>query len=172
MKLRTQLTRLLILAGLLVSHALAQSSPPQSSADPPNVDKTIDTMIGENSHSEVRQLVVDLQQAVARHDPTAVAALVRYPIRVKLHGKPTYINTPKAFIKNYDNIITPDIAAVIENQKYETLFVNYQGAMFGEGEVWITGQCTDNTCKHPDIKIGTIQSTIATSEKSKFRPGT
>jgi hypothetical protein len=158
MKLRTQLTSLLILPCLLLSHALAQSDPAQPT-DPPKVDKTIDTMIGDNTHPEVRQLVADLQQAVARHDPAAVAALVRYPIRVKLHGKPTYINTPKSFIKNYDSIITPDIAAVIQNQKYEALFVNYQGAMFGEGEVWITGKCVDNTCKHPDIKIGTIQST-------------
>jgi hypothetical protein len=159
MKLRTQLTSLLILPCLLLSHALAQSDPAQPT-DPPKVDKTIDTMIGDNTHPEVRQLITDLQQAVAKHDPTAVAALVRYPIRVKLHGKPTYINNPKSFIKNYDSIITPDIAAVIQNQKYEALFVNYQGAMFGEGEVWITGKCVDNTCKHPDIKIGTIQSSI------------
>jgi hypothetical protein len=157
MKLRTQLTSLLILPCLLLSHALAQSDPAQPT-DPPKVDKTIDTMIGENTHPQVRQLITDLQQAVARHDPAAVAALVRYPIRVKLHGKPTYLNTPKSFIKNYDNIITPEIAAVIEKQKYEALFVNYQGAMFGDGEVWITGKCIDNTCKHPDIKIGTIQS--------------
>jgi hypothetical protein len=154
MKLRTQLTSILILTSLLVAHALAQSNP----ADPPNIDKSIDTMLGENSHTQVRQLVTDLQQAVAKHDPDAVAVLVRYPIRVKLHGKPTYLKNAHAFAKNYDNIITPDIAAVIQNQKYEALFVNYQGAMFGEGEVWITGQCTDNTCKHPDIKIGTIQS--------------
>ena len=159
MKLRTQLTSLLILTAFLVSHALAQSSPAQPPSDPPNVDKTIDNMIGDNTHPEVRQLITDLQQAVARHDQAAVAALVRYPIRVKLHGKPTYLNNPKAFIKNYDNIITPDIAAVIEKQTYEALFVNYQGAMFGDGEVWITGKCVDNTCKHPDIKIGTIQST-------------
>ena len=159
MKLRTQLPRLRALAVLLLFHALAQTSPAQSTTDPPNVDKTIDAMIDDNTHPEVRQLITDLQQAVARHDPAAVAALVRYPIRVKLHGKPAYLNTPKAFIKNYDNIITPDIAAVIQNQKYEALFVNYQGAMFGEGEVWITGKCIDNTCKHPDIKVGTIQST-------------
>ena len=159
MKLRTQLTSLLILVALLLSHALAQSNPAQPPTDPPNVDKTIDTMIGENTHDQVRQFIIDLQQAVAKHDPAAVAALVRYPIRVKLHGKPTYINTQKVFIKNYDNIITPDISAVIEKQKYEALFVNYQGAMFGEGEVWITGKCIDNTCKHPDVKIGTIQST-------------
>ena len=155
MKLRTQLTSFLILTCLLVSHALAQSSP----ADPPDIDKSIDAMIGDNTHTQVHQLVTDLQQAVAKHDPAAVAALVHYPIKVKLHGKPTYLNTPKSFIKNYDNIITPDIATVIQNQKYENLFINYQGAMFGEGEVWITGFCTGDTCKHPDIKIGTIQST-------------
>ncbi|HEY6413225.1 MAG TPA: hypothetical protein VIX42_06040 [Edaphobacter sp.] len=155
MRLRTQLASLIILTGILVSHPLAQNNP----ADPPNVDKSIDAMLGDNAHPQVHQLVTDLQQAVARHDPAAVAALVHYPIRVKLHGKPTDLNTPKAFIKNYDNIITPDIAAVIGKQRYEDLFVNYQGAMFGEGEVWITGFCTDNTCKHPDIKVGTIQST-------------
>ena len=153
MKIRTQLASLIVLICVLVSPVLAQNTP----ADPKNVDQSIDTLLGD--HTKVRQLVTDLQQAVAKHDAAAVAALVHYPIKVKLHGKPTYLNNPKAFIKNYDHIITPDIVAVIQNQKYEDLFVNYQGAMFGEGEVWITGFCTDNTCKHPDIKIGTIQST-------------
>jgi len=162
MRLRTQPKVLLILTCLLVSHALAQSSPAaQPPNDPPSVDKSIDAMIGDNAHTQVRQLVTDLQQAVAARNPAAVAALIHYPIRIKLHGKPTEINTPKSFIKNYDNIITPDIAAVIQNQKYDSLFINYQGAMFGDGEVWITGFCTDNTCKHPDIKIGTIQSATA-----------
>src|SRR5579871_4192529 len=152
MKIRTQLASLIVLISVLVSPALAQNIP----ADPKNVDQSIDTLLGD--HTKVRQLVTDLQQAVAKHDAAAVAALVHYPIKVKLHGKPTYLNNPKAFIKNYDHIITPDIAAVIQNQKYEDLFVNYQGAMFGEGEVWITGFCVDNACKPPDIKVGTIQS--------------
>ncbi len=143
------------MTSILVSHAPAQSSP----ADPKNVDQSIDTLLGD--HTKVHQLVTDLQQAVAKHDAAAVAALVHYPIRVKLHGKPTYLDTPKSFVKNYDHIITPDIAAVIQNQKYEDLFVNYQGAMFGNGEVWITGFCIDDACKPPDIKIGTIQTTTA-----------
>jgi hypothetical protein len=150
MKIQTRLATLTVLLATTILPLKAQSD---------GVDKSIDTMLGDNAHPQVRQLVTDLQQAVAAHDPAAVAALVHYPIRVKLHGKPTNLNTPKAFVKNYDSIITPDIATVIGRQKYEALFVNYQGAMLGEGEVWITGFCTDNTCKHPDIKIGTIQST-------------
>ena len=155
MKLRTQLTSLIILTGILISHGLAQGPP----ADPAKVDTSIDTIFGEDSHAKVHLVFTDLQQAVAKHDAAAVAALVHYPLRVKLHGKPAYINTPKSFTRNYDHIITPDIAAVIQNQKYEDLFVNYQGAMFGDGEVWITAFCIDNACKPPDIKIGTIQTT-------------
>ena len=159
MKIRTQLASLIVLICVLVSPVLAQNTP----ADPKNIDQSIDTLLGD--HTKVRRLVTDLQQAVAKHDAAAVAALVHYPIKVKLHGKPTYLNNPKAFIKNYDHIITPDIVAVIQNQKYEDLFVNYQGAMFGEGEVWITGFCVDNACKPPDIKVGTIQSNTNLSTK-------
>ena len=162
MKLRTQLASLIVLTGVLLAHTLAQNNP----ADLKNVDQSIDTLLGD--HTKVHQLVTDLQQAVAQHDAPAVAALVHYPIRVKLHGKPTYLNNAHAFIKNYDHIITPDIAAVIQNQKYEDLFVNYQGAMFGNGEVWITGFCIDDACKPPDIKIGTIQST---TPKKQSVPG-
>ncbi|HEY6375543.1 MAG TPA: hypothetical protein VIX90_08455 [Edaphobacter sp.] len=161
MRLRTQLSSLIILTGILISPALAQSPP----ADPAKVDATIDTLLGEDSHTKVHLILTNLQLAVAKHDAAAVAALVHYPIRVKLHGKPTDINKPQSFIKHYDNIITPDIVDVIAKQKYEDLFVNYQGAMLGEGEVWITGFCIDNACKPPDIKIGTIQSATAISKK-------
>ncbi len=157
MRLRTQLSSLTILTGILISPSLAQSPP----TDPAKVDATIDTLFGEDSHIKVHLILTNLQLAVAKHDTAAVAALVHYPIRVKLHGKPTDISKPQSFIKNYDNIITPDIVDVIEKQKYEDLFVNYQGAMLGEGEVWIIGFCIDDACKPPDIKIGTIQSAVA-----------
>jgi hypothetical protein len=164
MKIRTQLASLIVLTTIFVCHTPAQSSPTdpsratgaQNVQSAQNIDQSIDSILGD--HTRVHQLVTDLQQAVAKHDAAAVAALVHYPIKVKLHGKPTYLKDEQAFIKNYDRIITPDIAAVIQNQKYEKLFVTYQGAMFGEGEVWITGYCITNACKNPEIKIGTIQS--------------
>ena len=109
-------------------------------------------------HTKVHQLVTDLQQAVAKHDVPRRGRSRPLPHQSKTPRQPTYLKDAQAFIKNYDRIITPDIAAVIQNQKYEDLFVTYQGAMFGDGEVWITGFCTDNACKNPDIKIGTIQS--------------
>ena len=93
------------------------------------------------------------------HNAPGVAALIHYPIKVNPGKKPFTLKNEKEFIKDYDRIITHDIQDAIFKQKYENLFVNSQGAMIGDGEVWITGFCRDKSCKQSDIKIGTIQDT-------------
>ena len=155
MAIRTQLTSLILVACALLPLALqAEQTAP---ATPTALDKSIDLSVGD--HVKVHQILTQLQAAVAKHDAAAVAALVHYPIRVNPGKKPFVIKNEKAFIKDYDQIITSDIQAAIFKQKYENLFVNSQGAMIGDGEVWITSFCRDKSCKQSDIKIGTIQDT-------------
>jgi hypothetical protein len=127
------------------------------------IDQSVSTNIGDPA--KVRETLATLQQAVGKHDTAAVAALVSYPISINPH-KPNalIIHTPKSFVDRYNQIITPHIAEIIEKQKYEDLFVNYQGAMLGSGEVWIAGICRDKTCSQTDIRIRTIQNT---ADKSK-----
>jgi hypothetical protein len=149
MTIRTQLTSLVLLAGALL--------PPTLQAAQTSLDKSIDLSVGD--HVKVRQLLTNLQQSVASHNAAGVAALVHYPIKVNPGKKPFTVKNEKAFIKDYDGIITHDIQDAILKQKYENLFVNSQGAMIGDGEVWITGFCRDKSCKQSDIKIGTIQDT-------------
>jgi hypothetical protein len=155
MTTRTQLASFLLIAGALLSPTLlaAQAAPSATAA----LDKSIDLSVGD--HVKVHQILTQLQQAVAKHNAPAVAALVHYPIKVNPGKKPFTIKNEKAFIKDYDRIITADIQDAILKQKYEALFVNSQGAMIGDGEVWITGFCRDKSCKQSDIKIGTIQDT-------------
>ncbi len=155
MTIRTQLTSLVLIAGTLLPPTLtaAQTAPMAVTA----LDKSIDLSVG--NHIRVQQVLTTLQQAVAKHDAATVASLVHYPIKVNPGKKPFVVKNEKAFIKDYDGIITADIAAAIFKQKYENLFVNSQGAMIGDGEVWITGFCRDKSCKQSDIKIGTIQDT-------------
>jgi hypothetical protein len=155
MTIRTQLTYLVLIAGTLLPPALtvAQSNPTTLTA----LDKSIDLSVGD--HVKVRNILTQLQQAVASHNAAAVADLVHYPIKVNPGKKPFTIRNEKAFIKDYDRIITHDIEDAIFKQKYENLFVNSQGAMIGDGEVWITGFCRDKSCRQSDIKIGTIQDT-------------
>jgi len=152
MTIRTQLTSLVLIAGTLLPPTLQAAQ--TNLAD---LNKSIDLSVGD--HVKVQQLLTQLQQAVAKHNAPAVASLVHYPIKVNPGKKPFVVKNEKAFIKDYDRIITHDIQDAILKQKYENLFVNSQGAMIGDGEVWITGFCRDKTCKQSDIKIGTIQDT-------------
>jgi hypothetical protein len=155
MTILTQLTSLVFIAGTLLS-----TTPPRAQNSPTTLtalDKSIDLSVGD--HVKVHQILTTLQQAVAKHDAATVASLVHYPIKVNPGNKPFLVKNEKAFIKDYDRIVTQDIQAAIFKQKYENLFVNSQGAMIGDGEVWITGFCRDKSCKQSDIKIGTIQDT-------------
>lgn len=128
------------------------------SKSPAAVDQSISTNIG--APAKFREIMTTLQDAVRKHDAEAVAALVSYPITINPNTPAALtIRNPEAFIAHYGQIITPHIAEVIEKQKYGNLFVNYKGAMFGDGEVWIAGICKDKTCKQVDIKVRTIQNT-------------
>ena len=149
MNTRTFFAGLIILAGTLTSSAQTA---------PTDINKSIDMLVGD--HVKIQHLLADLQLAVAEKNAPAVAALVHYPIKVNPGKRPFVVRNEKAFVKDYDRIITPDIAAVIQKQKYESLFVNSQGAMIGSGEVWISGFCTDKSCKQSDIKISTIQDAM------------
>ena len=148
----TRLATLILISGSLI--LTVQGAAQTATAD---LDKSIDLSVG--SHVKVEHLLTELQASVAKHNTAAVAALVHYPIKVDPGKHPITIKSPKTFIKDYDNIITHDISDVILKQKYEALFVNSQGVMLGDGEVWITGFCLDKTCKNSEIKIGTIQDT-------------
>ena len=152
---RTQLATLLLIAGILLPPTLhaAQASPAALTA----LDKSIDLSVGD--HVKVHNILTQLQQGVSSHNAAAVADLIHYPIKVNPGKKPFTIKNEKEFIKDYDRIITHDIEDAILKQKYETLFVNSQGAMIGDGEVWITGFCRDKSCRQSEIKIGTIQDT-------------
>lgn len=155
MTIRTQLAGLILIAGTLSQPTATAAQTNTSTLTA--LDKSIDLSVGD--HVKVHELLTQLQAAVAKHNAAAVAALVHYPIKVNPGNKPFTVKNEKAFTKDYDRIITQDIQAAIFKQKYESLFVNSQGAMIGDGEVWITGFCRDKTCKQSDIKIGTIQDT-------------
>lgn len=126
-----------------------------ATAQEKTVNQAIDQSLGD--HTKYETVIKALQKAVAAHDAAGVAALVSYPIGVKVHGKETNIKSAKVFVDHYDGIMTPSITKAVVNQKYEDLTVNYQGIMFGDGQVWVNGICHDNACNNFDVKVITIQ---------------
>lgn len=97
-----------------------------------------------------------LQRGVAAGDRAAVAGLMRYPVRVSIAGKSQKVADAAAFKRDYDKIVTPALAKLIAEQKFDNLFVNWQGVMLGQGEVWINGKCLDKDCAKAEVKVNNI----------------
>jgi len=106
-----------------------------------------------------RQAFDAIQQAVAEGDALAFADWVSYPIEVAADGEPLVIGDAAEFAGHYDGIVTPEIAEAVGNQSFNDLFVNADGAMFGDGQVWLGEVCLDDACTNSEVKIITIQST-------------
>ncbi|WP_421570310.1 hypothetical protein [Stenotrophomonas sp. PD6] len=97
-----------------------------------------------------------LQRGVAAGDRAAVAGLMRYPVRVSIAGKSQKVADAAAFERDYDKIVTPALVKLIAEQKFDSLFVNWQGVMLGQGEVWINGKCLDKDCAKAEVKVNNI----------------
>lgn len=141
----------------VVDHVIGAGSgdPAAAKNDEGDVNLAIDTLLGD--HKAYRDVFDRLKAGVAADNRADVAALVDYPISVKMDGKSHKVRSAEEFVASWDKIITPDIAQVITAQRFEDIFVNWRGMMFGDGQVWINGICRDKACSKTDIRVVTIQ---------------
>ena len=143
--------RAALLAVCLAGPVLAQ--------DPgPTTDQAIRDVLG-GDPAEYRRVVEGFQAALRDGDAKAAAAFVSYPIGVTVGGRSVSIPDAAAFIADYARIVTPEIAAAVDRQPFDDLFVRDQGVMLGDGEVWISAVCRDDACKQADVQVIAIQST-------------
>ncbi len=118
--------------------------------------ESVQRLLGDSA--EYRHVITAFQAAVQAHDAAGVAALVSYPITVRVGGTSRTIKTPQKFIARYDSIITPAIAAAVQGQAYDSMMVNSKGVMLGQGEVWFNGTCRDAKCTTSTVRVIAIQS--------------
>jgi hypothetical protein len=130
----------IIVAGMLLAASLTTASA-QSVED---VNARIESLLGGSDSFSVAFEV--LQEAVEAEDRATVASLVRYPLNVTLDGRRIAITDEETFVSRYDEIVTPAVAEVVISQEYADLFVNADGVMLGDGEVWLNAYCTDRSC--------------------------
>lgn len=88
---------------------------------------------------EVAAFLRMLQDAVEAGDRARIAAVVAYPLSVRIRGKPTILAGPADFVAHYPEIMNDEVAAVIRSAELTELFVNYQGVRIGRGELWFAG---------------------------------
>ncbi|OPA75279.1 hypothetical protein BVG16_22035 [Paenibacillus selenitireducens] len=93
---------------------------------------------GIDDPAALHKYIGKLQQAVAKNNRKAVAALMSYPLQVNKQGKSKLIQSKKQFMKNYDHIMTSQVKKKLLAQQLDQLFVNSEGVMIGDGEMWIS----------------------------------
>jgi hypothetical protein len=116
-----------------------------------DVDARLDALFG--SHEPLEQFLISLQEASAHERWPAIAALVAYPIKIRIAGHPVRIRNAGEFMTHSKDVLTPAVLAAIERQSYASLFANDRGVMIGDGEVWFSAVCGNADCKNAPIKI-------------------
>ncbi|MGX5731047.1 hypothetical protein ACWKWK_11005 [Pseudoxanthomonas beigongshangi] len=125
--------------------------------DHTGVNQRIGQLLGDATRYETA--ILAFQQAVAQKDAATVAAMIDFPFRTTVGGKPATIKDAPEFIAQYGRIVTPEMTDVIVRQRYSELFVNGKGVMFGGGEAWINGICVDQACSSFNVRVVALQPT-------------
>lgn len=143
-----------LLAAFALFAVLAAPVLAQTEAD---TDATLDLEMGD--HVPFRAAFDAIKAAVAADDAAALAAYIPLGEAIMVDGESRVFETEDEFAAAYDELFTPEIVAAVEAQSYATLFVNSEGVMFGDGQLWINGLCNDAACNSFDVKIIALQST-------------
>lgn len=139
MKLNHSFIALLILITLIFS--FTSNKPPIKKtpvATPSNQTKQNNYEVaGIDNPLEFNKTFLIIKKIVANNNKKALANYIFYPLKVNSSNNKNIIKTKEEFIAQYDTIFTPKIKTALTNQKIEDLFVNYQGVMVKDGEIWL-----------------------------------
>lgn len=128
----------------------AGAAPAEVSAE--DARARIETLLGDAAQYE--KVFNAFRTAVVGGDRAAVVEEVRFPLNISGGKK---ITGPGEFQRNYEKIITPAVVKAVSGQDFGKVFVNQQGVMIGDGQVWLNGQCLDQACTKTEVKVITIQ---------------
>ena len=132
----TLLAAPLLAALTLVTPVLAQSEE--------DVMAQIENLHGKSV--EFGEAFAQLQDAFLFDDPTAIADLGIYPIAVNANGESYDILEAQDLIDNFDSLLTQDTIDALAGQDFADLIVTGDGVGFGNGALWMTLVCTDDSC--------------------------
>lgn len=127
-------------------------------------DERVTAVLGDAE--SYREVFSSLQAGVRKGDRQAVAALLRFPLNVRINDKRRTIVNERAFLQVYDQIVTPNVSAAIDQERWESVTVSSKGIMIGGGAAWINGICRDSMCRMFDARVVALQDPAATRRES------
>ncbi|WP_401743315.1 hypothetical protein [Stenotrophomonas geniculata] len=130
----------------------AAPAAPEADAPAEDARARIETLLGDAAQYE--KVFNAFKTAVVGGDRAAVVEEVRFPLNISGGKK---ITGPGEFQRNYEKIITPAVVKAVSEQDFGKVFVNQQGVMIGDGQVWLNGTCLDQACTETEVKVITVQ---------------
>jgi len=81
-------------------------------------------------------LYCKIKSSIETADHVAFAELIAYPIAASVAGKKTTLYSPEQFVDYAEKILNPSIINAVKETDFMDMFFNYQGFMFGNGQIW------------------------------------
>ena len=138
----------LIAALLAATPAFAQT------AD--DVNAQIDTVLG--PHEIYQTAIETIQKALTEGNIDAVGGYIPFGEPIKVNGEDVIIADEAELNDQFETLFNDKVIHAATGQDYGSLLVNQDGIMFGDGELWLTGVCLDDTCTDVFVNISAINN--------------
>ena len=144
-----------MLKALALAAALLAATPAfAQTAD--DVNSQIDTILG--SHEIYQTAIETIQEALADGDVAGIAGYIPFGEPIKVNGEDMVIADEAELTDRFDELFNDRVMTAVVGQDYGSLFVNQDGIMFGEGELWLSGICVDEACEDVFVNIVAINN--------------
>ena len=121
-----------------------------------DVNSQIDTVLG--PHEIYQTAVETIQKALAEGNIDGVAGYIPFGEPIKVNGEDVVIADEADLNDQFETLFNDKVIHAVTEQDYGSLFVNQDGIMFGDGELWLTGVCLDDTCADVFVNISAINN--------------
>ena len=78
----------------------------------------------------------EFQEALKNGDRNSLSSMVRYPLRVRLNGKPAFIRSKREFLQGFDRIFEPVVRCAVLAGRAQDVWGNWRGFTISSGAIW------------------------------------
>ena len=104
------------------------------------------------TNDDVENFIKHTKTSILKNDKEWIANHIKYPLKTTLNKtKPITIKDKKQLLDNFDFIFHQNFKDEIKLFSSYNLFCNYQGVMFGSGQIWITNKPNSTSNKYDYI---------------------
>jgi hypothetical protein len=129
-------------------------------------DEDLERFFGESA--PYREIFQRAKTTISEGDRAGFAELILYPFTVYREKDEccgseavSVLQDKKAFLEQFDKIVTPRIKQLILDQRFDDLSIDWRGLGYELGVVWIGGRCLNDDCTDTHVGIAAINTDSA-----------